>query len=209
MQLVTLAARPGTGIVLGDEIVDLAGCREAVTAARMLPPTVRGILEAGETALDLVRRVAGEIGASASLADRLREAGALVKRSDARLLAPITDPALILSCGMNYREHLREMNSAVPDYPTSFAKNANAIVGPGAPIVLPASHPDMVDWEAEFSIVIGRPCHAVAEADALDYVDGYTLINDVSKRKWVGQVFQSTAVMAGVLAWERNLLGKQ
>jgi len=209
MQLVTLAARPGTGIVLGDEIVDLAGCREAVTAARMLPPTVRGILEAGETALDLVRRVASEIGASASLADRLREAGALVKRSDARLLAPITDPALILSCGMNYREHLREMNSAVPDYPTSFAKNANAIVGPGAPIVLPASNPDMVDWEAEFSIVIGRPCHAVAEADALDYVAGYTLINDVSARDWVGPVFQSTAVMAGVLAWERNLLGKQ
>jgi 2-keto-4-pentenoate hydratase/2-oxohepta-3-ene-1,7-dioic acid hydratase in catechol pathway len=67
----------------------------------------------------------------------------------------------------------------------------------------------MVDWEAEFSIVIGRPCHAVAEAEALDYVAGYTLINDVSARDWVGPVFQSTAVMAGVLAWERNLLGKQ
>jgi 2-keto-4-pentenoate hydratase/2-oxohepta-3-ene-1,7-dioic acid hydratase in catechol pathway len=110
---------------------------------------------------------------------------------------------------MNYREHLREMNSAVPDYPTSFIKNNNAIVGPGAPIVLPASHPDMVDWEGEFSVVIGRPCHGVAESEALDYVAGYTLINDVSARDWVAPVFAATAVMPGVLAWERNLLGKQ
>jgi len=209
VQLVTLAARPGAGVILGAEIVDLVGCREAVTAARLLPPTIRGILEAGDAALDLVRRVADEIGRSAGLADRLRESGALIDRDGARLLAPITDPALILSCGMNYREHLREMNSATPDYPTSFAKNASQIIGPGAPIVLPASHPDMVDWEGEFSVVIGRPCHAVAEADALDYVAGYTLINDVSARDWVTPVFKATAVMAGVLAWERNLLGKQ
>ncbi len=209
MQLVTLAARPGAGVVLGEEIVDLVGCREAVIAARLLPPTVRGILEGGDAALDIVRRVADAIGSSPSLGDRLREAGALVKRADARLLGPITDPALILSCGMNYHAHLREMNSAVPDYPTSFAKNASQIIGPGAPIVLPASHPDMVDWEGEFSVIIGRPCHAVTEADALDYVAGYTLVNDVSARDWVAPVFQATAVMAGVLAWERNLLGKQ
>ena len=209
MQLVTLAARPGAGVVLGDEIVDLVGCRDAVPDARLIPTTVRGILEAGDTALDLVRRIVDRIGSNLMVADRLREGGALVERDGARLLAPITEPALILSCGMNYREHLREMNSAVPDYPTSFAKNAAAIIGPGAPIVLPASHPDMVDWEGEFSVVIGRPCHAVAEADALDYVAGYTLINDVSARDWVAPVFQATAVMAGVLAWERNLLGKQ
>ncbi len=209
MHLVTLAARPSAGVVLGEEIVDLAGCREWVIPARLLPRTVRGIIEAGEAALDLVRRVIDEIGSSASLADRLRETGALVGRAGARLLAPITDPSLILSCGMNYREHLREMNSPVPDYPTSFAKNAASIIGPGAPIVLPASHPHMVDWEGEFSVVIGRPCHTVAEADALDYVAGYTLINDVSARDWVAPVFQATALMAGILAWERNLLGKQ
>jgi len=209
MQLVTLAARPGAGVVLGTEIVDLAGCGAAIPSARLLPPTVRGILEAGDDALDLARRVADAVGASAGLADRLRAAGALVAREGTRLLAPITEPGLILSCGMNYREHLREMNSATPDYPTSFAKNAAQIIGPDAPIVLPASHPDMVDWEGEFSVVISRPCHAVAEAEALDYVAGYTLINDVSARDWVAPVFQANSVMAGVLAWERNLLGKQ
>jgi len=138
-----------------------------------------------------------------------REAGALVPRSGTRLLAPITDPALILSCGMNYREHLREMNTPVPDYPTSFTKNIAGIIGPDAPIVLPPSNPDMVDWEGEFSVVMGRSCHRVSEAEALDYVAGYTLINDVSARDWVAPIFQSKVLMDGILAWERNLLGKQ
>jgi 2-keto-4-pentenoate hydratase/2-oxohepta-3-ene-1,7-dioic acid hydratase in catechol pathway len=209
MQLVTLAARAGAGVILGEEIVDLVGCRNQVVAARLLPQTVRGILEAGDGALDLVRRVADDIASNAGMADRLREAGALLRRSGARLLAPVTDPALILSCGMNYREHLREMNTPVPDYPTSFTKNIGALIGPDAPIVLPRANPDMVDWEGEFSVVMGRSCHRVSEADALDYVAGYTLINDVSARDWVAPIFQSTALMAGILAWERNLLGKQ
>jgi acylpyruvate hydrolase len=209
MQLVTLAARRSAGVIVGEEIVDLAACHHAVNAARLLPPTLRGILEAGDAALDLVRKVVDAIGASASLAERLREEGILVDRADARLLAPVPDPALILSCGLNYHEHLREMNTPAPDLPNAFTKNASQIIGPGAPIVLPASHPDMVDWEGEFSIVIGRPCHNVAEREALDYVAGYTLINDVSARDWVAPIFQATGVMGPILAWERNLLGKQ
>ena len=209
MQLVTLAARPGAGVILGAEIVDLVRCRDAVIAARLVPDTVRGILEAGDGALDLVRRVVDDIASKKSLADQLCEAGALVPRAGARLLAPLTDPSLILSCGMNYREHLREMNTPVPEYPTSFTKNNAGIVGPDAPIVLPPSNPDMVDWEGEFSVVIGRSCHRVGEAEALDYVAGYTLINDVSARDWVAPIFQSKALMDGILAWERNLLGKQ
>jgi acylpyruvate hydrolase len=209
VQLVTLAGHAGAGVIVGEEVADLAGCREAIAAARLVPATVRGILEAGDAALDPVRDIADRIGASDGLAEQLRETGALTLRNGARLLAPVPDPGMILSCGMNYREHLREMNSAVPEYPTSFIKNRNAIIGPDAPIVLPASHPDMVDWEGEFSVVIGRPCHAVSEAEALDYVAGYTLINDVSARNWVAPVFHATGVMPGVLAWERNLLGKQ
>lgn len=209
MQLVTLAGHAEAGVIVGEEVAYLAGCREAIAAARLVPATVRGILEAGDAALDLIRGIADRIGSSDSLAEQLREGRALMPRSGARLLAPVPDPAMILSCGMNYREHLREMNSPVPEYPTSFIKNRNAIIGPDAPIVLPASHPDMVDWEGEFSVVIGRPCHAVSEAEALDYVAGYTLINDVSARDWVAPVFDATGAMPGVLAWERNLLGKQ
>jgi len=56
---------------------------------------------------------------------------------------------------------------------------------------------------------MGRSCHGVSEAEALDCVAGYTLINDVSARDWVAPVFAATGLMAGILAWERNLLGKQ
>jgi len=209
MQLVSLAPRLGAGLVLGEEILDLALCRDAVPKARLLPPSLRALLATGDAALDLLRRIGDEILSGASRAARLREAGALIPRAGAKLAAPLPDPSLILSCGMNYRAHLREMNTAVPDYPTSFVKNAAAIVGPEAPIILPPSHPDMVDWEGEFSVVIGRPCHAVGESEALDYVAGYTLINDVSARDFVAPVFAANSVMAGILAWERNLLGKQ
>lgn len=209
MQLVTLAARKSAGVIIGEEILDLVACHEAVAESRLLPPTLRGILEAGDAALDLLRRIVDGIGKSTSLADRLRESGALLGRADAKLAAPIGDPALILSCGLNYHEHLREMNTPAPDMPNAFTKNASQIIGPGAPIVLPASHPDMVDWEGEFSVVIGRPCHNVTAAESLDYVAGYTLINDVSARDWVAPIFQATGVMGPILAWERNLLGKQ
>ena len=75
-------------------------------------------------------------------------------------------------------------NPEFPKIPAGFLKNANIVIGPGEPIVLPPQCPDMVDFEAEFSIVIGRPARNVSEADAMDYVAGYTLINDVGARDW-------------------------
>lgn len=209
MKFVTLAAERGAGVVIGDEIFELGGSRSAVRTARLLPPTVRGILDGGEPALDLVRRVVDEVRTRTSLAERLRELGVLIARDRARLRASITDPGLILSCGLNYHAHLHEMNTPVPAAPTAFTKNVAQLIGSGEAIVLPPSHPDMVDWEGEFSAVIGRPCHNVSEREALDYVAGYTLINDVSARDWVAPVFRATGVMGPILAWEQNLLGKQ
>jgi len=209
LKLVTVAGGGGAGVVIGDDILNLAGCRDVVERARLVPTTVRGILEDGDSALDLIERIIDEIGASRSVAERLRQAGALSERSGVRLAAPITNPGLILSCGLNYHEHLREMNTPVPAAPTAFTKNAAQIIGPDAAIVLPDSHPDMVDWEGEFCVVIGRPCYNVTADDALDYVAGYTLVNDVSARDWVAPVFAATGIMGPILAWEQNLLGKQ
>jgi 2-keto-4-pentenoate hydratase/2-oxohepta-3-ene-1,7-dioic acid hydratase in catechol pathway len=210
MQLVTLKQHGGhgAGIVMGAEILDLAGARDAVTAAHVVPRTVRGIIEGGPDALDAARRVFDRV-ASGHLADRLRDSGALVARAQAKLLAPIPDPNFILSCGMNYHEHLKEMNSQPPAWPVAFVKSNAAIIGPGAPIVLPKSNPNMVDWEGEFCVVMGRACHDVSEAEALDCVAGYTLVNDVSTRDWVTPIAEASGVMAGVAAWDRNILGKQ
>jgi len=210
MQLVTLErnGRAEAGVVIDGEVLSLAGAADAVAAARGLPPTLRAIFEAGEGALDKVRRTADAARAEA-VAARLRESGALAARDSVTLLAPVPDTWFILSCGMNSRAHSREMNSAPPPHPYGFSKSLTAIIGTGASIVLPASNPGMVDWEGEFSVVIGRRCHNVSAADAMDYVVGYTLVNDVSARDWVAGVRAKAGIMEPILAWDRNILGKQ
>jgi 2-keto-4-pentenoate hydratase/2-oxohepta-3-ene-1,7-dioic acid hydratase in catechol pathway len=109
---------------------------------------------------------------------------------------------------MNYHEHLREMNTPVPEKPAAFAKSAAAMIGSGQPIILPPSNPAMVDWEGEFTVIIGRACHRVKAENALDYVAGYTIVNDVSARDWVAPIFTASGAMKGIHAWEHNLLGK-
>ena len=125
-----------------------------------------------------------------------------------RLLAPVPDPGLVLSVGMNYHEHLKEMKTPVPEKPAAFTKSVASIIGSGEAIKVPPSHPRMLDWEGEFSVVIGRPCHRVKASQALDYVAGYTLVNDVSARDWVAAIFQAKGTMGPIHAWEHNLLGK-
>jgi acylpyruvate hydrolase len=211
MHLYTIgnAGRSAPGVAIGADILDLAGCDEAVPAARVLPQSVRGILASGGEAMALVRRIVDQVQGGAALADRLRESGALIARDKAKLLAPILDPGFVLSCGMNYHAHLKEMKSATPETPAHFAKSAAAIIGPGAAIRLPASNRDMVDWEGEFCAVIGRPCHGVSEREALDHVAGYTLVNDVSARDWVAPIAKAAGTMGPIMAWEHNILGKQ
>jgi 2-keto-4-pentenoate hydratase/2-oxohepta-3-ene-1,7-dioic acid hydratase in catechol pathway len=201
-------SEPSPGVILGSDILILAAAAEALPAARAIPRSMRAILEAGEPALDLVRRMA-DAARGQSAGERLRDQQALVPRAQARLLAPIPDPLLILSCGMNYRAHLAEMKTPVPDKPAAFTKNAAQIIGPEAPILLPPSHPDMVDWEGEFTVVMGRACHRVRAQEALDHVAGYTIVNDVSARDWVKPIFEAEGVMNAIHAWEVNLLGKQ
>ncbi len=97
------------------------------------------------------------------------------------VLAPVPPPGKIVCVGRNYREHAEETGSAVPTQPQLFAKWANALVGPGAPIVHPTIT-EQLDYEAELTVVIGRRAQRVAVADALDFVYAYTCGNDVSAR---------------------------
>ena len=100
-----------------------------------------------------------------------------------RLLPPIS-PSTILALGLNYRRHADETKMGYPDSPVLFLKGLNSLIGPGEPILLPKAGPDEVDYEAELTIVIGKPALNVSRADALDYVLGYTCGNDVSARDW-------------------------
>jgi acylpyruvate hydrolase len=212
MHLVSLApeGHPAPGVVAGADILNLRACVETLPQARLLPGSLIGILEAGDAALHLVRRIRDDVlEGKASVARGLRESGALVPRDKVKLLAPIPRPGQIFSCGMNYHAHLKEMSTPTPEQPTGFFKSVTAVIGPGAPIVLPRGHADMVDWEGEFSAVIGKPCHNVKAAEALDFVAGYTLVNDVSARDWVAAVFQAKGIMGAIHAWDHNILGKQ
>jgi 2-keto-4-pentenoate hydratase/2-oxohepta-3-ene-1,7-dioic acid hydratase in catechol pathway len=83
--------------------------------------------------------------------------------------------------GLNYRDHAVESKMEIPSVPTIFAKYANAVIGPGDPIVLTAAT-QKPDYEAEFAVVIGKRAKRVQAAEWSDCVFGYTIVNDVSAR---------------------------
>lgn len=97
-----------------------------------------------------------------------------------RLLAPVT-PSKIVCVGRNFADHAAETGSAVPREPLIFLKAVSSLLDVGEPVVYP-SISRRVDHEAEIGVVIGRRCRFVDEADALGYVFGYTVANDVTAR---------------------------
>ncbi len=106
----------------------------------------------------------------------------------------ISAPGKIFCVGLNYREHVVEMGRELPGAPTYFAKFADALIGAHDDIVLP--RPDIstsVDSEVELCIVIGRPARHIDSDNALEYIAGYTIMNDVSVRDWQRRTTQFLA----------------
>jgi 2-keto-4-pentenoate hydratase/2-oxohepta-3-ene-1,7-dioic acid hydratase in catechol pathway len=91
-------------------------------------------------------------------------------------------PGKIVCIGLNYLDHIREQNAEVPEQPVVFAKFPTAVIGAGDPIPIDEGLTERVDWEVELAVVIGRTARRVEVADALDYVFGYTVANDLSAR---------------------------
>lgn len=101
-----------------------------------------------------------------------------------RLLAPV-EPVNIFCVGLNYRAHAVETGAPIPADPVIFMKPTTAVSGPGDPIPLPAcSRGPEVDFECELAVVIGKRGRDIPEEQALEYVLGYTVANDVSARRW-------------------------
>jgi 2-keto-4-pentenoate hydratase/2-oxohepta-3-ene-1,7-dioic acid hydratase in catechol pathway len=90
-------------------------------------------------------------------------------------------PGKIVCVGLNYLDHAQEGGMELPKAPLLFAKWPNTLIGDGEPIVLPPEATE-VDYEAELGVVIGTKAKRVSEADALEYVEGYICVNDVSAR---------------------------
>jgi 2-keto-4-pentenoate hydratase/2-oxohepta-3-ene-1,7-dioic acid hydratase in catechol pathway len=106
--------------------------------------------------------------------------GEILSLPAVKLLAPC-EPTKIVALGLNYRDHAVEFGHPIPEEPLIFLKPATAVIGPDDDIVYPAMS-RRVDYEAEMAIVIGRTCSRVREEEALEYILGYTCINDVTAR---------------------------
>ena len=160
-------------------------------AGRLEDGAVIPLCEPGEGGLgDLLRRGG----------DRTAQAGSALAPDEVTLLPPVPDPGKIVCIGLNYRSHAEEQGAEPPEVPTFFAKFANALAPPGAEVPLPGRG-EKVDYEAEVAFVIGSRCRDVPEAEALDHVAGYMLLNDLSARdlqfqtpQWMpGKVFDGAA----------------
>ena len=159
----------------------------AATAARVTLPGGNGLLPyltCGES------RAA--VAALQSRIENLDDAGRAelsVPAASIKLLVPIPAPTKVLLLAGNYTAHIEEGGGRAEEradtFPYVFMKPPlTTLTHPGDPIRVPAISPDHVDWELELGVIIGRRCKGVSEADALDYVAGYTVVNDISDRQF-------------------------
>ncbi len=100
-----------------------------------------------------------------------------------RLGSPIANVPKLICIGLNYADHAKESNLPIPPEPVVFMKAITAITGPSDDVKLPKGS-KKGDWEVELAFVIGKKAQSVTEADALNYVAGYLICNDVSEREW-------------------------
>jgi len=100
-----------------------------------------------------------------------------------RLGSPVARPSKIVCIGLNYADHAKESGAKIPAEPIIFMKSTTSLTGPNDNIMLPKNSAK-TDWEVELAVVIEKKASHVAESDALDYVAGYCLHNDVSEREF-------------------------
>lgn len=156
----SLDGAPRLGLVVDDEVVDLSAADPALPAE-----PARALDEAG--------------------ADRLAElAGDSEWRAldEVRLLSPAT-PRKYLAIALNYADHIAESGMEAPEVPMFFNKQVSCVIGPDADIHRPTVS-EMLDYEGELAIVIGRRCRHVPVESAHEAIAGYTIANDVSVRDW-------------------------
>ncbi len=137
-----------------------------------LPGDMAQLLAGGQTALSALRAAAGSAAAAGRAGDI----------DPARRISPVPHPGKVIAIGLNYRDHAAELGFEIPSVPLMFAKFPTAVVGDGATVEWDPGLTDDVDLEVELAIVIGRSARRVSEATALEYVLGYTCLNDVTAR---------------------------
>ena len=100
-----------------------------------------------------------------------------------RLGVPFSGTRKFIAVGLNYADHAAESNLPIPTEPVIFTKAVSCLQGPNDPVMLPKDS-RKTDWEVELGVVIGRTARYVEESEALQYVAGYAVVNDVSEREY-------------------------
>jgi 2-keto-4-pentenoate hydratase/2-oxohepta-3-ene-1,7-dioic acid hydratase in catechol pathway len=170
MKLVTYKPR-GANAQLG-AIVDGKVINLAEASGGALPNDMLAFLQLGDAGLKAAKKVATKKVAA--------DHG--VALDEVKLLSPITNPNKVVAIGLNYLDHIKESNAAVPKIPIMFTKYTTSIVGHGDEVRWDPNISAKVDWEVELAVVIGKSAYRVSEDEALTYVAGYTVCNDVSAR---------------------------
>ncbi|WIY59551.1 fumarylacetoacetate hydrolase family protein [Bacillus arachidis] len=191
MKLITFS-REGishrTGAILNDQVIDLHIAYKSLLTSEgkiraqqitdaYVPADMTGFLQGGNESAKLAKK-AIEFALENKTVNGYR---LIYDLSEVKVEAPVPAPGKMICVGHNYREHILEMKRELPPYPVVFAKFANTVVGPQDDIpFFPIS--EQLDYEAEFAFVIGKRARNVPQAEALDYVAGYTIVNDVTYR---------------------------
>jgi len=172
------------GALLGEEVAALrpalrAAMRaagEADGAEALIPADMTAFLHLGEPAMVAAAR-------AAAFAARPDQAALRRPLSGITLLAPVPRPGKILGVGRNYGDHAAEVGGPRQEVPRIFMKPVTAVSAPGQDVRIPAAV-TKPDWEVELGVVIGRAARDVPESAALDFVAGYTVLDDVSAREF-------------------------
>ena len=156
------------GVVIEDRIVDVQRAAASFGQETKAFTSTLALLEAGEGALAFVRGLKSHNNA--------------LSLPTVHLDCPVASRKIV-AVGLNYKDHAIEAGLKIPGAPLCFAKFTSSLSGPFDPIQLPAED-SQVDFEGELGVIIGRKARRVAEGDAMRYVAGYVVFNDVSARKW-------------------------
>jgi 2-keto-4-pentenoate hydratase/2-oxohepta-3-ene-1,7-dioic acid hydratase in catechol pathway len=200
LRLVSFSPRSGGDVRVGavtkaNRIVDLgAAARKEKATLAFDPAQMLSLIASGETGLGQVRALVGKAG----------DAGAALE--DVRLAAPIPMPARnVYAVGWNYVEHfaegqsLRDPNQTLPEHPVFFTKGSHTVNGPYDPIPYDPAVSTLIDWECELAVILGKRGKNVPEEKAMDYVFGFSVINDttardIQQKKHGGQWFKGKSL---------------
>jgi 2-keto-4-pentenoate hydratase/2-oxohepta-3-ene-1,7-dioic acid hydratase in catechol pathway len=197
---------PSGGVLPGVQIADGSVVPMTAMLGEGAPSSVADALAEWEK---LATQVEDRLGEIVDDTESALASGNILPANKVQLRAPVGHRNLVVCAGGNYKSHTSEMGVDTPSILTSFIKSPSAVIGSGEPIVIPPAFPDMVDFEGELCVVFARTCHGVAPEEALTYIGGFTILNDVSARDAVSRFLNPTDARQAQWDLIEMTMGKQ